>query len=157
MSEKKALERVGFLSALSDAELRELLQGARRTEFRKDQEILSQGRSNASLFVVIEGLLHARRHSGGRDVFLGRLEAGSFFGELSVFDPAPTTATVQALSDGAVLEFSRACLDQFLTRHPIAGTQLLRTLLKDVSGRLRRADERLTDSVVWGGLLHGEK
>jgi CRP/FNR family cyclic AMP-dependent transcriptional regulator len=157
MSEKRALERVGFLAALSDTDLRELLLDAKRIQFRKDQEILAQGYGNASLFVVLEGLLHVRRRVGGRDVFLGRLEAGSFFGELSLFDPAPTTAAVQALSDGVVLEISRACLDQFLTRHPAAGAQLLRTMLKDVSSRLRRADERLSDSVVWGGLLHGGK
>jgi len=155
MSEVKAFKRLGFLSALSDADLRELLEGAKRIEFRKGKEILSQGHHNASLFVVLDGLLHVRRSGGGHDVFLGRLEEGSFFGELSLFDPGSTSATVEALSDGVVIEITRACLDQFLTRHPATGAQLLRSILKDVSGRLRRADERLTDSVVWGNLLRG--
>lgn len=153
MSEMQAFKRVGFLSLLSDEDLSGLLACAQRIEFRKDQEILQQGQSNASLFVVHEGLLHARRRSRDRDVFLGRLEAGSFFGELSLFDPGPTTATVHAVADGTLLEISRSCLDDFLARHPAAGAQMLRGILKDVSHRLRRADERLADAVVWAGLL----
>ncbi len=157
MSDVKAFKRGGLLSALSDADAQALLDGAKRIEFRTDQEILVQGHRNASLFVVIEGLLHVRRHGGGHDVFLGRVEAGSFFGELSLFDPAPTTASVRALSDGVVLEISRDCLDEFLRHHPAAGARLLWSMLKDVSGRLRRADERVTDAVFWGGVLRGEK
>ena len=153
MSEVQAFKHVGFLSALSDEDLRGLLACAKRIEFRKDQEILVQGHSNASLFVVQDGLLHARRRSRDREVFLGRLETGSFFGELSLFDPGPTSATVHAVSDGVLLEISRACLDDFLARHPAAGAQMLRGILKDVANRLRRADERLADTVVWAGLL----
>ena len=157
MAELLAAKRVGFLSVLSDDDLHDLVANAQRVLFRKDQEILVQGQRNDSLFVVEEGLLHARRFGGGREVFLGRLEAGSFFGELSLFDPGPTAAAVHGVSDGVLLQISRTCLDQFLARHPAAGSQILLGILRDVAHRLRRADERLTDSVVWGSLLrdHG--
>ena len=154
MIDASIVKRVGFLSALSDDELHALLACTRRIAFRQGEQILAQGQSNASLFVVQDGLLHARRVSGGREIFLGRLEPGSCFGELSLFDPGPTAAAVDAVADGVLLEIGRACLDEFLTHHPAAGAEILRRILKDVSHRLRRADERLSDTVVWGGLLH---
>jgi len=157
MPEQKVANRTGFLSSLSESELQALLAGAKRRPFRKDEKILVQGQSNASLFILVEGLLHVVRTAGGKQVFLGRLEPGAFFGELSLFDPGPTTATVHAAEDGVLIEISRACLDTFLAQHPAAGIELLRQLLHDVAHRLRTADERLAESVVWGGLLRGAR
>jgi CRP-like cAMP-binding protein len=157
MPEQKVASSVGLLSSLSESELRALLAGAKRLPFRKDENILRQGQSNASLFVLEEGLLHVVRTAGGKQVFLGRLEAGAFFGELSLFDPGPTTAAVHAAQDGVLIEISRACLDNFVARHPTAGIELLRRILHDIAHRLRAADERITEAVVWGGLLRGAR
>ncbi len=148
---------VGFLSILSAGDLQTLLTGAKRLPFHKDQDLLRQGQRNGSLFIVQEGLLHVLRAAGGKQVFLGRLEPGAFFGELSLVDPGPTTATVHAASDGVLVEISRECLDAFTAAHPAAGVELLRRMLQDVAHRLRSADERLSESVVWGGLLRGSR
>ena len=155
MSTQHRASSVGFLSMLSASELQALLAGAKRVPFHKDQDVLVQGQRNASLFIVQEGVLHVMRTAGGKHVFLGRLEPGTFFGELSVFDPGPTTAAVRGAEDGVLIEVSRACLDAFMAEHPAAGIDLLRRILHDVAHRLRAADERLTESVVWGGLLRG--
>ncbi|HSD11689.1 MAG TPA: cyclic nucleotide-binding domain-containing protein [Candidatus Binatia bacterium] len=124
-----------------------------RARFRSDEEILRQGQYNASLFLVEEGLLHVRREAKGRNVLLGRLEPGSFFGEISLFDPGPTTATVHALTDGELLELPRHRFDEFRNRCPSAGAVILLGILEQVAARLRRTDERLVDSIMWGGLL----
>jgi CRP/FNR family cyclic AMP-dependent transcriptional regulator len=157
MPEQKVANRVGLLSSLSESDTQALLAGAKRLVFRKDENILIQGQSNASLFILVEGLLHVVRTVSGKQVLLGRLEPGAFFGELSLFDPGPTTAAVHAAEDGVLMEISRACLDTFVAQHPTAGIDLLRRLLHDVAHRLRTADERLTESVVWGGLLRGAR
>ncbi len=157
MHDKSIVKHIGFLSSLSESDLEALLAGARRVPFRKDQNILTQGAPNASLFVVQEGLLHVVRTVGGKQVFLGRLEPGAFFGELSLFDPGLTAAAVHTASDGVLLEISRACLDHFMAAHPAAGVELLRRMLQDVAHRLRAADERLADSVVWSNLMRGPR
>ena len=45
-----------------------------------------------------------------REILLGRLEPGSFFGEISLFNPGPTTAAVRGVSNGDLLILRR---DQF--------------------------------------------
>ena len=148
-----AVRRVGLLAKLSDEEMHSLIECAERVPFQKDQDILRQGQPNASLFLVQEGLLHVRRRGKGHDVLLGRLEAGSCFGEISLFDPGPTTATVHAVSDGVLIEIRREHLDRFIARSPGAGAQLLSGLLEQMAARLRRTDEHLIDTIMWGGLL----
>jgi CRP-like cAMP-binding protein len=149
----KFLKRIGWLERLSDDDLRVLGECAQRVAFRADDQILHQQQRNASLFLVQEGVLHVRRHAKGHDVLLGRLEPGSVFGEISLFDPGPTTASVLAVSDGTLIEIRREHLDRFLARCPSGAALLLLGLLETMAHRLRRTDDRLIDSILWSGLL----
>jgi CRP/FNR family cyclic AMP-dependent transcriptional regulator len=144
---------VGLLAALAPDELQAFLDCAERVPFRSGQTLLRQGDHNASLFVVQDGLLHVRRHAKEHEVLLGRLETGGVFGEVSLFDPGPTTASVLAVSDGTVIEIRREHLDRFLATHPAAAAKILIGILAEMAKRLRRVDERLVDSILWGGLL----
>jgi len=145
--------RSGLLATLSDDDVHVLVECADRVRFRKDEEVLRQGQRNASLFVVQEGMLHTHRHAKGHRVFLGRLEPGSVFGEISLFDPGATTATVSGVSDGVLIEIRRDHLERFAALRPAAAVQLLFGLLEQMAQRMRNTDERLIDSIVWGGLL----
>jgi CRP/FNR family cyclic AMP-dependent transcriptional regulator len=146
-------KRIGLLHGLSDADLRALADCSNRIRFRTDQEILRQGHHNESLFLVEDGLLHVRREAKGHTVLLGRIEPGSFFGEISLFDPGPTTATVHAVTDGELIELRRHHFDDFRSRCPGASGQILLGILEQVAARLRRTDERLIDAITWGRLL----
>lgn len=148
-----SVKPAGLLRDLSDAERQALAECGKRVVFRADQELLRQGEHNASLYLVEDGILHVRRDAKGHKLMLGRLEAGSFFGEVSLFDPGPTTATVYAVTDGSLIELTRPRFDQFRSRCPAAGAQILFGILAQMATRLRRTNERLVDSVVWGGLL----
>lgn len=143
----------GCLAALTPEDMRAFLNCADRMVFRTDQEIVRQGQHNASLYIVQSGILHVRRHAKGHDVLLGRLEPGSFFGEISLFDPGPTTASVRAVADGVAMQIRREHFDHFMAELPEAGAKVLTGIVAEMARRLRRADEQLMDSIMWGGLL----
>jgi CRP-like cAMP-binding protein len=145
--------RVGPLAKLGEQEVGALTECSRMRPFRVDEIVIEQGQLNASLFVVVEGLLHVRRRAEGRQVLLGRLEPGAFFGDISLFDPGPTTADVVGVSPGRLIEITGDHLDQFVALHPGAAARLLRALLEETAHRLRRTDERLVEAIFWGGLL----
>jgi CRP-like cAMP-binding protein len=97
--------------------------------------LLREGQSSRQFFVVNAG--RARVTVGG--VYVGCIEAGSFAGEMSLFDLRPCVATVTAatpmhLQVFAPVEF-RALMDLGI---PGLAEQMLRT----VSERLRAVDER---------------
>lgn len=145
--------RVGPLAQLSEEEARVLTDCSRPRAFKVDETVLEQGQLNGSLFVVLTGLLHVRRRAEGRSVLLGRLEPGAFFGDISIFDPGPTTADVIGVGPGTLIEITSEHLDQFMAVQPGAAARLLRALLEEMAHRLRRTDERLVEAIFWGGLL----
>jgi CRP/FNR family cyclic AMP-dependent transcriptional regulator len=145
-------KRSGLLAVLSDDDLGALIGCTTSVPFRKDQEVLRQGHHNASLFVVQEGMLHVQREAKGRRIFLGRLEQGSVFGEVSLFDPGVVTATVSGVTDGVLMAIRREQLERFATLRPNAAVRLLFGILEQTAERLRHTDERFVDSIVWGGL-----
>jgi CRP-like cAMP-binding protein len=149
----KTAKKIGFLSQMADGELQALLADARRRPFRKGEPVILQGGFNASLYLVQDGVLHVRRKAGGHETMLGRLEPGSFFGEMSLFDPGPTSAEVVGVQPGTLIEVSRDHLDRFLESRPAAGRVLLTGVLAEMSKRLRAADERLADAAHWAGML----
>lgn len=145
---------VGPLSQLKPADREALLASGRRRVFRVDEVVLGQGSRNASLFVITQGVLHVRRRSAeGRRVLLGRLQPGSCFGEISVFDPGPTTADVVAVTAGELVEIRREQLDAFARSHPEALVQLLAGLIETMAQRMRHTDDRLVEAIFWSGLL----
>jgi CRP-like cAMP-binding protein len=151
MAEDKKL--LGPLARLSEDDIISLLECAQQRSFRPDEVILEQDQLNSSLFIVMKGLLHVRRYAKGRQVLLGRLGPGSFFGDMSIFDPGPTSAAVVATSDGSLIEIRSADLDRFKQVRPAAAAELLTGLLELMAQRLRRTDERLVEAIFWGGLL----
>jgi CRP-like cAMP-binding protein len=146
------VKRIGLLSKLSPRELETLLKGAKEVSFQAGEEVLTQGTVNGSLYIIESGVLHARRAGGRRSVLLARLEPGTFFGEMSLFDAAPTSASVQGVTEGSLIQVTRACLAEFIDKHPKAAADLLQKILKGVARRLRMADDRVTNALMFGGL-----
>jgi CRP-like cAMP-binding protein len=147
------IKPIGLLAEFSEQDLNAMAQCAHPLHFRKDQEILKEGETNASLYMVQSGLLHARRQVERSHTLLGRLEAGGFFGEVSVFNPGPTTATIHAVTDGDLWRLGRDSMLQFIDSRPAAGAKMLRRIMEEMAVRLRNADDRMTEAIIWGGLL----
>jgi CRP-like cAMP-binding protein len=151
------VKRIGLLQDFSDEDVTALLSCAGHRAFKKDEEVLEQGQRNASLFLVQDGLLHVRRRVKSREILLGRLEPGNFFGEITLFNPGPTTAAIRGVSNGDLLILRRDQFDDFLSLRPHAGLQMVSRILAEMAKRLRQTDERLVDTLVWGGLVKGKE
>lgn len=141
------------LSRLQPEEVDALLAAGSRRSFKVDEVVLEQGVTDPSLYIVTAGVLHVRRLAEGRQVLLGRVEPGGFFGEISLFDPGPTTAAVAAASNGELVQLTRAQLQELAERSPAIVINVLIGLLEGMAQRLRRTDERLVEAIFWGGLM----
>ena len=70
---------------------------------------------------------------------LALLEKGDFFGEMSILDELPRTATAAAASDARLVEINGATFDHMLRANPEIAIRIMRKL----SLRVRQADEQL--------------
>src|SRR6185503_5161373 len=103
--------------------------------FEKDQKIIRQGQAHSSMFFIADGVLHVNRHADDSNVFLGRLEKGSFFGEIGLFDPGMATATIRAMGKGKVYEVTRDDFFTLLDQQPALGCKLLKAMMQEMSKR----------------------
>lgn len=110
----------------------------------KGDILFSEGDPGDRLYVVTEGKIKLGHASGdGRESLLAVMGEGEMFGELSLFDPGPRTATATALTDATVLGLGHAALRPWLTGRP----EVAESLLQALAQRLRRTNDTLADLV----------
>jgi CRP/FNR family transcriptional regulator len=133
------------LFAALDADAATALAGAARTlRYRRGDLVFAEGDSGDALYVVVEGKVKIFRTSpDGRENMLAVLGPGEMFGELSLFDPGPRTATVAAVTDSTLASLAHDALRPWLAGRPELGVQLLQALAQ----RLRRTNEAMADLV----------
>ncbi len=106
--------------------------------------VFHEGEPGDRLYVIGTGKVKlGRRSNDGRENLLSILGPGEMFGELSLFDPGPRTATATAVADATLYELSHAELITWLERYPAVAKHLLEALAR----RLRRTNEALADLV----------
>ena len=100
-----------------------------------DSDIVREGDRGDDFFVITSGKGRVTR--GGREV--AELGPGDYFGELSLFDPAPRNATVTAVGAMSLVSLSRDAFLRALDEMP----QIRDTLLHGMAHRIHELDARL--------------
>ena len=139
-----ALMQAPLFSAL-DAEAAAALR-ASMTEKRVPRSgvIFSEGEPGDRMYVILDGKVKLGQTSpDGRESLLAVLGPGEVFGELSLFDPGPRTATATAVTDTVVVGLGHVDLRPWLTGRP----EVAEALLQALAQRLRRTNEALADLV----------
>jgi CRP-like cAMP-binding protein len=143
-NDEEVIRRAPLFTALDDASAATLRESMTQVKVSKGQTLFKEGDAGDRLFVVVEGKLKLGTSSGdGRENLLSILGPGDMFGELSLFDPGPRTATATAVTDARVLALANDQVIGWVTAHPQVSLQLLKRLAR----RLRRTNEVLADLV----------
>ena len=114
--------------------------------FREDDEA-------NSLFVLEEGNAAVVKNWGGQQYVLAHLAKGDCFGEMSVMDLRHRSASVVALEPCRALELSSANLLAVYRKDIEQFTLIQMNMGREVSRRLREADERLFQVKVGAEIL----
>ena len=133
------LQGVPLFGNISEAQLRRLAAAARFCAYPQDAAIVEQGRrvedsqDGDSLYVIVEGHVRVVLEHEGTEEELARLGPGDFFGEMSLLDGQPRSATVLAEEEIMCLILSRWELLRAMRRDPEIAIQMLAVM----SQRLR--------------------
>ena len=107
--------------------------------FPKHKTIVEEGAPGDYMYIIAEGSVKVTKLSGdGREKILELLEVGDFFGEMSLFDEAPRSASVKAMSDVRILALARNDFLRLLGRSP----DLALSVIQELTRRLRQVDEQ---------------
>jgi len=97
--------------------------------FPANQPVFWLGERGDEFYIVRSGKVNVSApDEAGKEVLLATLGPGHFFGEISLLDGGPRTATVRAASDTTLLSLQRADFLTFLEKHPGAAIHMLTIL-----------------------------
>ena len=106
--------------------------------FPKHKTIVEEGLPGDYMYVLRKGRVQVSKLSDdGREKILQFLESGDFFGEMSLLDDAPRSASVRALTDTQVWALSRADFLALLRRTP----DVAMSVVQELARRLRETGE----------------
>jgi CRP/FNR family cyclic AMP-dependent transcriptional regulator len=138
------LERSRLLRSLPDEALARLATVARRRVYRRGEVVFHQGDPGDTLHVIQSGRVKvALAADSGDSAVIAILGPEDCFGELSLLDGEPRSATVEALEPVETVSLGR---DQFLSCLR-ANPPTMEHLLTVLAGMVRRADEGVADLV----------
>ena len=113
-------------------------------KLRKGQSLFKEGDDGDHLYVIAAGKIKlGTKSQDGRENLLMILGSGDMFGELSLFDSGPRTATATAVTDTKLLSLGQNKVIPWVKEHPEVSLQLLSRL----ASRLRRTNEVVGDLV----------
>jgi CRP/FNR family transcriptional regulator, cyclic AMP receptor protein len=143
-------EQVGTLgssplfAALDDEAQGDLRRRMDEVKLGRGDTLFSEGDPGDRLYVVSQGKVKlGRTASDGRENLLAVLGPGEMFGELSLFDPGPRTATATAVTAATLHGLGHDDLEPLLLQRPEVAGRLLAALAR----RLRRTNEAMGDLV----------
>ena len=138
------VRKAPLFAALDDETARALMESMTSSHLERGDILFREGDQGDRLYVIGEGKIKLGRTSvDGRENLLAVLGPGEMFGELSLFDPGPRTATATAIAEAQLIALSHEDLDSFLSGRPAVAANLLAALAR----RLRRTNETLADLV----------
>ncbi len=106
-------------------------------EFRAGDLIFEQGNAGDSMFFVASGIVSIVLPGEGRSsVVLRDFGVGQYFGEISLFDAKPRSATARAATDCQLLELDRGALQKHIHQRP----QIAVAIIADLAERLRETN-----------------
>jgi len=134
---------VSIFSDLDAASAAALERLASRRTFEEGAVIVSEAETGESLYVLARGKVKVVLHGeSGREVILSIFKTpGDFFGEMSLLDDEPRSASVIAAETSTLLILSRHDFQAHLQTHPRTALGIL----TELSRRLRRADAIIGD------------
>lgn len=130
------VQQTPLFARLREKELNELSQVARIRTFASGDLIVREGDEGDEFFIVSSGRVDVIKNVATPEEFrMGILGAGDFFGELSLLDDEPRSATVRAAGDVECVSINRVDFMDHLNKHPQTAAMMLPALAR----RLRRA------------------
>ncbi len=153
MSRQELLATIPLFESLTDDDLTTLANKLEEIQFATDECVFQQGDEGSSLFLIEDGAVEIWHGEGAGRVVLATLFPGQYFGELSLFDGAPRSATAKAIKPSRLIRLDREDLVDFVNRNPSAAMRII----AEMSDRLRQTNELMSRQVSRNVLEEAEE
>jgi uncharacterized membrane protein len=143
MLHAELLSQIPLFDTLAAEDLDALAGRMTERQFKQGETVFKQGDKGSSMYVVLSGAVQIFLPGSGADdprVVLKDARTGEYFGELSLFDDKPRSASVEATVDTTLLELTRDEFGDHLSKSKNAAM----TILAEMAERLRETNALLS-------------
>jgi CRP/FNR family cyclic AMP-dependent transcriptional regulator len=136
----QALKAVPFFTQLNDREFDVVRSVASERTYAKNAVVLTEGEMGDSLYMIQSGKVKVViGDEEGRELILKILGPGDFFGEMSMIDKQPRSASVTTIEPATFLVLSNAAFERCVEQAPRIANMVMRILAQ----RVREADRKI--------------
>ena len=133
------IKKIDFFSGLDDKILNKISDACIARQFTKNETMVRQGEMGLGLYIIARGKVKVEREEGGVRKPLAELGPEQFFGDMSLLDNKPRSATVTGVEDTECLLLTRDSFVRLMTKYPEIPIRMARVLAE----RLRAANDLL--------------
>ena len=145
------LHDVRVFESFSDPDLAALTERLRQRDLRRHQILFREGDPGDEMCIVRRGtVLISKAVTGKVEQVLVRVEPFDFFGEMSLFDGSPRSATAQAETEVELLILGRDSLQAMTEAAPRAAAAFFYAMVQVFMERLRRSTLQVAEATRWG-------
>jgi diguanylate cyclase (GGDEF)-like protein len=145
------LHHVEIFSLLSQDEINCVLPLLKVIRLDAGETIFREGEEGSTLYIVLSGRISiAIRLVDGREREIAEFCSGDFFGEMSICENAPRSATCSTKEKSLLYCLHKRDFMKLIEEHPYIAIKIMYRMLNSTSQRLRDTGEFLSDMVVWG-------
>lgn len=137
------LGSLNLFESLAPADLEALSSRLEEVRFEAGDTIFREGEPGGRLFIIQEGSVDISFGQGKELVRLANLVPGQYFGELSLFDGEPRSATARAARACSLLALNRQDFTEFTSKHPQATV----AVMAELAQRLRQTNAAFSSQV----------
>jgi len=153
MTPQELLSNIPLFESLTDDDVDALAKRLETVDYSEGDVIFCQGDEGSSLFIVEDGAVEISYGEGKSKFSLATLFPGKYFGELSLFDGAPRSATATAVKRSRLIRLDRDELVEFVNSSPAAALRII----GEMSERLRQTNELMSRQVSRNVLEEAEE
>jgi len=158
MLDDDKLRNIEIFKYISAEESRRILDGAARVSLETGDILFDAGSVGNEMYIIESGRIKIYRHSDEEEIPFAEFGSGDAFGEMSLIDEYPRSASAAALEDCELLSLTRADFTEILERDPTVGVKLLLAVAEVFSKRMRKTDKLLeTYHLVNRALINNEQ
>jgi len=144
MLKDDALKSVPLFRGVNQSALAVLCRRTELHHYSGGAIVVSEGDSDDRLYIVVSGWVRVCMNLGSaRETELATLSDGEFFGEMSILDTLPRSASVQAVTDSRILSLPALAFWELHDQEPREYGAVILNLARDLSRRLRHVDQNI--------------
>ena len=121
---KETIAKTGLFTTCTEDEINQLLHGLEKQSYKQNATVLFQGEISSRLCMVQSGLVSVWVRKGKEKVKVADLEAGAFFGEISLLTPRAATATIKSEQETEIIFLPGEVVQAQAKKNPAFGASL---------------------------------